>query len=293
VFRQLSRLLGDRRADCVVLYGPRQAAVNFPQWFDYAVDWLGRAGCAADRVGISGVGYDSEKNVFSFPTALKKLQSSGFGSVTDISFYVDNSSGTSIIDNWTINLSLSYTHSMIGIFCDNNAFKFSRDDVVQTVLDMKECFDGDYGIYYHRAFRLGPAFYPYGTTVGLANHGAERKEAERISKWQHARIAANKGGLSVSQFLRDIYPMNFLSAHHLKMIVDASTLGEWIGSSSAHGDLSPLSDGLWLWAVDDPNIAEIREQLGRRRLLVCYGGYDTPSGGPVGHTYGQKAGSRV
>jgi hypothetical protein len=63
--------------------------------------------------------------------------------------------------------------------------------------------------------------------------------------------------------------------------VDQGSLRDWIAASPSHGSLSLPEAGWWLWSVDKRDIADIFEELGRRRLIVCYGGRDTPSGGPL------------
>ena len=56
------------------------------------------------------------------------------------------------------------------------------------------------------------------------------------------------------------------------------------------GSLKPLiEDTLWTWTVPENRIQSIRKVLGLERLLISWGDFDTPSGGPLGHTYG-KAG---
>jgi hypothetical protein len=75
------------------------------------------------------------------------------------------------------------------------------------------------------------------------------------------------------------------------MQVKGQSLKDWIETDPKRGSLKPLSeDRLWTWTVPDNRIPAVRKLLGRERLLISWGDFNTPSGGPLGHTYGAKQG---
>ena len=75
------------------------------------------------------------------------------------------------------------------------------------------------------------------------------------------------------------------------MQVKGQSLKDWIEADPKRGSLKPLIENqLWVWQVPDNRIDSVRKVLGKERLLISWGGFDTPSGGPLGHTYGAKSG---
>jgi hypothetical protein len=275
----------ERHADCLVLYGRPQIATDLESWFEFALGWCNLQKLTPDRIGIDGVGHPSQ--IVTFSEGQARLRETGFAPVSGLSIYAGNAPGTgTVIDNWMIEFSISLSNSMSYALCDAQSASFTGKRVIVTVIDLLKHFDADYGVFYHRLFRLGPSFYPGGICVGLENN---RRERERISKWMHATIAAKEQNISVSRFLREVCPMNFISRYHLdELMVEQRTLREWILESPKHGELSPLAGNMWLWTVNERQIPKIYEHLGRRGLLICYGGYDTRSGGPTGNDYGRK-----
>lgn len=136
----------------------------------------------------------------------------------------------------------------------------------------------------------GPVFFVNGGTLNGRKFFSQ-VQIEEIAKWTHAKGESEKLGLPVSDLLRDIYPLNFLNPHHLAMQVKGQTLKDWIEADSRRGTLKPLIEGkLWTWTVLENRIQSIRKVLGPERLLISWGDFNTPSGGPLGHTYGAKKG---
>jgi len=134
----------------------------------------------------------------------------------------------------------------------------------------------------------GPAFYVDGGTLNGRKFFSQ-VQLEEIAKWSHAIGESQKLGLPVSNMLRDVFPLNFLNPYHLAMQVKGQTLKDWIEADSKRGSLKPLIEGrLWTWSVPENRIASIRKVLGPARLLVSWGDFNTPSGGPIGDSYGRK-----
>jgi hypothetical protein len=283
-------LMGERSADCLVLYGSVQAAVDLEGWYDFTLDWMTRIGCQPDRIGILGAGYPEENNMRPFRSGSRKLKKTGFGPVTSITLSAGADAGTtgSMIDNWTVECAISTSGGNAYLCCDRGIHALGTEEAVQWMLSLRRFYSGCYGFTYTCPFRLGPNLYPAGMLIGPENP-ANRREDERISKWAHFMVETWNSGQFPCDVLRDIYQLNFLHDQHLEIRVDQGSLRDWIFASSSHGRLSLLEDGWWLWSVDKHDIPQVFEELGRRRLIVCYGGYDTPSGGPCGHTYGRPS----
>ncbi len=84
-----------------------------------------------------------------------------------------------------------------------------------------------YGIGYARTVELGPELYAHGIVSGLGYSDADMAEADRTGSWFNERIDFNR---HLQGLLRDVYPLNVLSAPHLAQPVGGVPLGEWIAA---------------------------------------------------------------
>lgn len=177
------------------------------------------------------------------------------------------------------------------ILCiDLDVYSPSQADIEDLVQEIQNLNHIEYGYSFDMGMEKGPAFYADGGTLNGDKYFA-RAQLEEIAKWSHAIGESQKLGFPVSDLLRDIYPLNFLNPHHLSMQVKDQSLKDWIESDPKRGSLKPLIEGkLWTWTVPEHRIQPIRKVLGPERLLISWGDFNTPSGGPLGHTYGTKKG---
>ncbi len=121
-----------------------------------------------------------------------------------------------------------------------------------------------YGIGFHRTFRLGPAPYALGIITGL---DYSDKEADRIGSWFKEQMNRNR---HLQGYLRDVYPLNVLSAPHLAQPVAGVPLGQWIAASPERGTLTSLPNDAWLWLVEEQHIDIVRSELIAAGLLIAY-----------------------
>ena len=148
-----------------------------------------------------------------------------------------------------------------------------------------------YGYQFMMDVDRGPALYALGSAFNPEKNYSSREHHE-LSKWAHAKGECKKLGLPISDLLRDVYSLNFLNPHHLAMQIKGQSLKDWIEADPKHGVLKPLIEGkLWTWTVPENRIQATRKVLGPERLLISWGDFNTPSGGPLGHTYGAKPGA--
>ena len=75
--------------------------------------------------------------------------------------------------------------------------------------------------------------------------------------------------------LRDVYPMNFLTAPQLNKRIGRSTLRRWIGQTADRGELSHFMDDVWLWRVPEKLIPRIRSELDEVGLIFDFRRYLT------------------
>lgn len=164
----------------------------------------------------------------------------------------------------------------------------SQSSIKSLVAEVQEIVGFDYGYCFEMGMESGPTFYASGGTLNGRKHFTQL-QIEEIAKWSHARGECRKLGLPVSHLLRDVFPLNFVNPRHLSMQIGGQSLKDWIEADPRRGTLAPLiEERLWTWTVPENRIAAIRKVLGPARLLVSWGDFDTPSGGPLGHTYGAK-----
>jgi hypothetical protein len=70
--------------------------------------------------------------------------------------------------------------------------------------------------------------------------------------------------------LRMIYPLNVLNEEHLGIRINDLSLREWIISDSSRGSLKSIPNDMWLWAVNEMNLAEINNACGEAGILIAW-----------------------
>ena len=177
------------------------------------------------------------------------------------------------------------------ILClDLDVRALSQATIESLVLNIRGVTHFEYGYSFEMEMEKGPAFYADGGTLNGRKFFSQ-SQLEQIAKWSHAIGECKKLGLRISDFLRDVFLLNFINPHHLAMQVKGQSLKDWIEADPKRGSLKLLIENqLWVWQVPDNRIDSVRKVLGKERLLISWGGFDTPSGGPLGHTYGVNRG---
>lgn len=116
-----------------------------------------------------------------------------------------------------------------------------------------------YGIVYRMPFKWGPTRFG----LGLGTYGApvelNRNASSFSSAWMEGEIAAGR--------LRDVYPMNVLSAVHLNATVDGERLEDWI-CIGGRGRLSPVNETVSIWEVDESELGVVRPAIESNGLLI-------------------------
>ncbi|MBR8183477.1 hypothetical protein [Burkholderia ambifaria] len=70
--------------------------------------------------------------------------------------------------------------------------------------------------------------------------------------------------------LRMIYPLNVLNEGHLGIRIYDLSLREWIMSDSSRGSLKSLPNNMWLWTVNEINLAEVNNACGEAGILIAW-----------------------
>jgi len=84
------------------------------------------------------------------------------------------------------------------------------------------------------------------------------EDPARICQWSEAlrECAHIKNG-----WLREVYPLNYLSNAHLNAPVGDHMLRQWILEDADRGTMAPVTSDLMLWDVPDDRIGEISKEL--------------------------------
>lgn len=299
MFGFLNKLLGKpklRPGLGLALYGPRAEDVDLLKGLDWMLAWADRLGLPpAEWVSINYGGpgnrqYKSYK-LNAWTKRGRPLPDPACTSV-EVGRFREGSKGGMTDDIWYACLVTDGHPEMIFVV-DQNTVSLSNETLGELVSDSQTQATFEYGYVVRMPMDRSPPTYINGLVFGNPTTGLTQVQEDEINKWGNARSSCGAWlDDEISHYLRDIYPLNFLNPHHLATQVKDQSLKEWIAADPKRGTLKPLIEGkLWTWTVPEHRIRAIRKVLGPQRLLISWGDFNTPSGGPLGHTYGAKEGA--
>lgn len=292
MFAFLQKLLGkssQRPAQTLALYGPSNEAVDLQAGLDWILECAAKLGLPeADWITFTYGEVDAlAYKTYKLATWMKRgrLLPAVACVTIETGRFLEGSRGGLTDYIWYACLSPKSGF----VLCVDLEIRQMPPTVAENlVLDIQRITNIEYGYSFKMEFEKGPAIYADGGTLNGRKNFTHAQIAG-IAKWSHAAGECKKTGTNISDLLRDIYPLNFLNPHHLVMQVNGQSLKDWIETDPKRGVLKPLiEDKLWTWTVPDNRIHAIRKVLGPERLLISWGDFNTPSGGPLGHTYGAK-----
>ncbi len=146
-----------------------------------------------------------------------------------------------------------------------NLNKDTRIDLAKGLLKLaSNLIMAEYGYFYIRDCWLMPETYSAGMNASIVgNYTVDRKPLPRdqneISAWPR-RL---RGGYwnEPNPRMRDVYEVNLISERHLGRQFGTSTLGEWMRSSAAHGELEDIGNGRHIWSLNTRQMQHVRPQL--------------------------------
>ncbi len=253
----------------IALYDLDKQAVDLRGLFTFFEEWFLQQGYTPMRGSGDGEGIKATKT-WTFKYTKKFLEKRNFEQIIGFWF------AAYLLEDWNddefdaiFSVGLSTDRNVFDFYFHNSVLPFERDSVENLIQEISQYLKAYYGIVYQRDFDKGPGLYAGGVITGLneSKFPEHAIEEDRIAKW-HNTYSYEDGGYHLGQ-LRDIYPMNLLSEAHLKETVFGKSLKEWIGSSSEHGELKPLTDILWEWWVPPNKISAVRDELLPSGLIIC------------------------
>lgn len=167
-----------------------------------------------------------------------------------------------VVFGWTAAVTISSKMDGAVIALPEDACRGQEFDVAREIWNQ---LAPEYGYAYSREYAKGPDLYAFGLIAGLPYSKAELEESDRITRWRKLGIGERKFRHGA---LRDIYPLNCVSAIALGRLVGDVSLRTWLSSQSA--SLVPLNGGRWLLTAPTNDALRLRSGLmGSGILLAC------------------------
>jgi hypothetical protein len=262
--------MNDISEECtaVALYGIEATDNSVAAYYNHILQWFHSLGHSPDRMSIHGPGHSGRW--VGFRRAQSNLETHGFGGITDLHMNALTPGARIPANDYLLSASYSAKYSYACIVCRTSIATLSPTAICPFLWEIIKDVVPKYGIGYTRAHRLGPLMYAVGICQGLGQdgygvglRGAEREEADRISRWGDGMAAQvwERG------ILRDVYPWNFLTRIQLESSINAISLERWIQLDPRRGRLSKAGEIVALWEVDEANIADVRQLLSHSGII--------------------------
>lgn len=157
-----------------------------------------------------------------------------------------------------------------GVDAENSAafLVLAKPDDVQEIVRATVLLLSEYGLHGY-GFVDVSASHRVPHALGMSTHESSPEDANSESRWFSARLAFKAGRRDiVNSSLRDIYPMNILTAEHVSMDISGMPLRDFI-SGERLGVLSQVDDRCWLWKVSEAERVRARQALRRANRLIA------------------------
>lgn len=295
MFAFIQKLLGKaagRPALCLALYAPQNESLDLQAGLEWILMQARRLGLPEAEWVTWNYGREDNRQYKTYKLAAwmkrgRLLPAAVCTSIETGRFLDESRQG---LADYVWYACLSKRLSTFILCIDLDVSSFAQATIESLVLNIQGVTHPEYGYSFEIGMEKGPALYADGGTLNGRKFFSQA-QLEEIAKWSHAMGESQKLGLPVSDLLRDVFPLNFLNPHHLAMQAKGRSLKDWIEADPKRGTLKPLIEGkLWTWTVPENRIPALRKVLGPERLLISWGDFNTPSGGPLGRTYGAKQG---
>jgi hypothetical protein len=128
-------------------------------------------------------------------------------------------------------------------------------------LEIAEILSPSYGFGFTRSCRLGPGLFAVGIMAGdmvVPKDEAEYQLRLRDNRWGDMGMESKVYDRGV---MRDVFPINYLNSEHLRKRVNGISLEKWIRQDAARGVLTPITNQLTEWSVNDQELASLNALL--------------------------------
>lgn len=130
-----------------------------------------------------------------------------------------------------------------------------KQDAITIARAFARLLEPRYGFISRLAFGFHPIEYGVGLSLNTGRSVQDWADAIRFDLYR---------------FLRNVYPWSLLTDEHLDITVSGTRLEEWIREDSRRGSLTPFTDRMTLWTVDEAQIPALRQVLDAAGLFFDY-----------------------
>jgi hypothetical protein len=248
-------------ADCVAIYD-WSAPTDPPAWLDLALGCFERVGLKPDV--ISGELPGGKKKKFRSEKGAREYISSS-EPVQSLSLHATQPGYKQLVFGWRMTAAVSWLGNPKTALIAWEASALDRTSVLK---ELAALLGPAYGIGFNRGFTFGPDLYVYGMVTGYGYGPADRIKSDLVADW-FREVLPDGPNRQRNGLLRDLYPLNLLTARHLARPVGDATLESWIGAAEGRGRLEVLFSGQWLWSLDESVITSVRRVLAENGLLIA------------------------
>lgn len=237
-------------------------------WYKHAIDWLKSLGVEPEYLSCYGVPGFKEAHIYSFKGIDKKLRSKGFDCVGGISLSAVSEFG--ILGSPRTRIEATLVNSNTETSISSLSWSWNRQYSPLNTQEFKK--------YYVFALELGMLDYAFAdmmrkydansTYLTTTAFDVVKKCGKSVDIFTSQKQEALRRGSHVVNYLSDIHPFQVLNEHHLSYGVEGETLKEWISISGNRGNITKVSEGLYLWAIEPNQIKNIRSTLVSENLLT-------------------------
>lgn len=244
------------------------------KWLDLAIAWIREEGFEPSSFSTYGVSGYHDAKTYPFSDSLRvRLEKLDSGSIKHIGIYGGKAEDVSV--------SLTNAHVQHAItrivWSWLSVDNISYDKIMNALSIANDLKLLEYGFSYYSNDR------DYYTTP--ANLSPFDREIDRNNVWVGGEQAlrAFKEGRHPIFYLRDVYPLQVLSAEHLSLAVGSYSLKDWINEDQVHGYLKSLKDDKFIWVIEGDQVDAVKAELASHNLLTAY----IPKQGSILEMYGK------
>ncbi len=251
----------------VAFYGINHSASAIEAYYRMSLRWFESLGLEPDKMGLSGDG--QSESVTSFSRTSKKLLREGFERVAGFEVYATEPDAkvfwSDCIASADYEGKKSGTHAFLTV--RQSLAKLDNPSLAQFVGEMAKLLKPAYGVGFSRQKKFGPGFFAIGILKGLAGYiptDEEYEEELRVCRWGDIGMPEQ---VYQQGLIRDVFPLNFLTAVHLEKRIDGTQLRNWIAQDACRGKVSPISDEMWDWSITPEQVQPIRQSLQKAEII--------------------------
>jgi len=259
--------------ECVAyaFYGIQPEAEMLKSFYGELIEWFSSVECPPEKLGVDAPGFSSK--LIGFARGHSRLCKLDFAQVESIEMYSLLPDAEIPLSHWWATASISVDRTPTFVLAARCSVAMLEDcGLTRLIESCIRNLNPAYGIGYHRNHDEGPAFYAIGINYAQTpeQDASASDERESISRWGDVGLVDEVYRVG---FLRDVYPLNYLTEPQLTTRVGDQTLQEWISSSDSRGSLYDIENQMTRWKVPTDRIESVRGVLSEAGVIIDWPSY--------------------